>query len=530
MSFILLIITICACSAPQITPDLLTVTIYVDDKNIQVKIPPGSTVQQGIEAAHIVLNSLDTVYPQLYTQLVDGSRLEVTRVREEYYIKQVIIPFSHQELINEALPEGERRLSQPGVNGLEEVTYRRLFENEVEISNNIVKSTVIKEAIPEVVMIGSHSMSEAVYIPGKLAFLSAGNAWIIENTTANRHLAVSTGDLDGRVFSLSKNGKYLLFTRFSSNENSINKLWIASLQANPIKIIDLGVENVVHFAEFNPDATLVAYSTVEWRETAPGWQANNDLFELRLQNDGLIDLSTPLIGSNSGGVYGWWGMGFSWSPDQLRFLYTRPDSIGVIDALDGTQTSLINVNPYQTGANWAWVPGAAWSPDGKVIYAVNHSSSDDNNLESPIFDLVAIPLSGESPLNLVENVGMFAYPVPSPLTQTNDFIDPATGANISQNTFTVAYLQALFPDKSETSTYSLFTIDRDGSNPRKLFPEQDATGLDPQHVVWSPQVIGNEENYTIAVIYNGDIWIIDSGTGVAQQITVDGLTERIDWR
>jgi hypothetical protein len=530
MSFVLLLIAICACSALQNTQDLITVTISVDNKDIQVNLASSSTVQQAINIAQVDLSTLDTVQPLLSTQLVDESRIEVTRVREEYYVEQVIIPFTHQELENEALPQGEKRLSQPGVNGLEEVTYRRLFENEVEVSNIIVKSVVIKEPIPEVIMIGSQPISAATSIPGKIAFLSAGNAWIIKNTTANRQLVISTGDLDGRVFSLSKNGEYLLFTRFSSAENSINKLWLASLEDSPIKIIDLGVKNIVHFAEFNPDSTIVAYSSVEWRETSPGWQANNDLFELSLQDDRLIDPPASIIKPNSGGVYGWWGIGFSWSPDQLRFLYTRPDSIGIIDVRDRILIPLLNIDPYQTGSNWAWVPGAAWSPDGKVIYAVAHATPDINGLVSKEFNLVAIPLSAGEPVNLVKNVGMFAYPVPSPISHTSDYINPTTGENLTQDTFTVAYLQALFPNQSETSQYSLFVIDRDGSNQRKLFPVEGATGLEPQHVVWSPNEMGDQENYAIAFIYSGNIWIIDSGTGVAQQITADGLTERIDWR
>jgi hypothetical protein len=94
----------------------------------------------------------------------------------------------------------------------------------------------------------------------------------------------------------------------------------------------------------------------------------------------------------------------------------------------------------------------------------------------------------------------------------------------------VAYLQAIFPDQSETSGYRLFIIDRDGSNPKSLFPEEGAVGLDPQHVVWSPVSLETSGDYTIALIYNGDIWMIDARTGAAQQITGDGLTNRIDWR
>jgi hypothetical protein len=177
------------------------------------------------------------------------------------------------------------------------------------------------------------------------------------------------------------------------------------------------------------------------------------------------------------------------------------------------------------------VPGAAWSPDGNVVYTVSHTSSKENStLESQEFDLMAVPLTGGMPVELVKNVGMFAYPEPSPVNQNNNFIYNTTGDTLDQKVFSVAYLQAIFPDQSESSGYRLFIIDRDGSNQKSLFPIEGAVGLDPQHIVWSPVSVGDEWDYAIALIYNGDIWIIDVGTGVAQQINGDGLTSRVDWR
>jgi hypothetical protein len=531
-SFILLswFLVLSSCSPTQTTQQLLTITISADHKVYRVKISARSTVQQALESVQINLGELDRVLPALSAKLSLGSEVVVTRIRAETYTRQVVIPFSYQERINEALPEGEKRISQAGVNGLQEVTYQRLFENGVELATETINTTKIKEAIPEVVMVGSQPLTTGVTLPGKLAYLSAGNAWIMEPSTTERKLVVSTGDLDGRVFSLSKNGFFLLFTRFSDNEHSVNKLYIASLLAQPIEILDIGVENVVHYAEFNPESTWVAYSTAERRETSPGWQANNDLFLQQIPVG--IDSEAPktLFKANSGGVYGWWGNTFAWSPDQSCFLVASPDGIGIIDARLGTQAKLLGIEPYHTSADWAWVPGAAWSPDNMVIYTVSHILNHSDGMLSSEFNLVAIPLSGGSPVDIKQSVGMFAYPVASPITMSNEFIDPFSGESLSQTTFTVAYLQADFPEESETSKYSLYLIDRHGSNAHRLFPQEDATGLDPQHVKWSPNVMESSGNDAVALIYNGNIWLIDSGTGVAQQITMDGLTERMDWR
>ena len=102
----------------------------------------------------------------------------------------------------------------------------------------------------------------------------------------------------------------------------------------------------------------MAYSTVEWRETSPGWQANNDLYELGVSPSGFIGSPQSDLEANSGGVYGWWGTEFSWAPDQPDFYIHAQMALGSLTISDGTQTSILNIAPYQTGGNWAWMPGA----------------------------------------------------------------------------------------------------------------------------------------------------------------------------
>ena len=455
----------------------------------------------------------------------------VTRIREEFYTEKVMIPFEHQEFVNEAIPEGESRLSQSGVNGVRENTFRRVFEDGIQVSDTQVKSEVITKPVPEIVMIGSQEVFTSLTIPGKLAYLSAGNAWIIENATANRRCVVSTGDLDGRIFSLSKDGNFLLFTRLSSEPNSINSLWIATVNDNPAKIIDLGAKNIIHYAEFSSDSKMVAYSTGEWLDTTPGWQANNDLYEIKISSSGDIGEPELIKEAGSGGVYGWWGMDLSWSPDQTRFLFSRPDGIGTIDLLDSARKIIFEITPYQTDGDWAWVPGVSWSPEGKSIYTVNHVTPNENKTNgSQQFDLVVIHLNSGTPMTLVQNVGMFAYPIVSPTNKNLALINLDNSEFLDENAFSVAYLQAIYPAASETSDYRLFIVDGDGSNRKSLFPEEDAGGLKPQHIAWSPMALENNDTYAIALIYNGNIWIIETGNGIAHQITGDGLTSRIDWR
>jgi hypothetical protein len=522
---LLLIFLLPACSSPQVKQGQITVTVNTAEGSSTVKIAAGSTVQDAITAAKITLGELDRSEPPFYTVLADGSKVQVIKVSEEFKVEQVEIPFERQTVRNEDLPEGETRLVQAGVNGLEEITYRQVFENGAEVSTNPVKSVVVKEAVPEIMMVGSRAPFAAFDIPGTLAYLSGGNAWVMTNSTGDRRPVVTSSKLDGRVFSLAPDKSWLLFTQRAGGKEVINSLWAAQIEGQANTMADLKVNNVVHFADWIPNSVLrIAYSTVEPREAAPGWQANNDLILLNFSANGWLSKPVNALEASTGGVYGWWGTNFIWSPNGSELAYARPDGIGLVDIHAGTTASVMEINPYQTFGDWAWVPGVSWSPDGKMLYTVDHVNEGNNPASgsaetSPIFDVVAMPLFGAS-IHLVTQAGMFAYPVASPL------LSLASG----ENAYQVAYLQAIFPTQSETSRYKLVVMDRDGSNKRTIFPPEGMPGMEPQQVIWSPQPLPGSDSFSIAVLYQGNIWLVDVNSGQARQLTGEGVVSKIDWK
>jgi hypothetical protein len=180
------------------------------------------------------------------------------------------------------------------------------------------------------------------------------------------------------------------------------------------------------------------------------------------------------------------------------------------------QIPLDEFTPLQTYGDWAWVPGIAWDPNGKNLYRVRHASP----AESQAFDLIVTAVEASHSVALTPGVGMFAYPVPSPLEER------PSGERAHQ----IAYLQAIFPAQSETSRYRLIVMDRDGSNRRALFPVEGAGGLEAQRVFWSPTPLEDSQALALAVIYEGNLWLVDSESGEAWQITGDGLTNRVDWK
>ncbi|HVN54211.1 MAG TPA: G5 domain-containing protein [Anaerolineaceae bacterium] len=499
----------------------MTVSIQADGQTRSLKLAPGTTVKAALNQAGIIIGSLDRTEPPMENVLTDQTQLQVIRVKEIFEVNEVTIPFDHQIIHNESLPEGETLLVQPGVNGTREITYRRVLENNKEISNQEFKTTVIKNAIPEIVMVGIQSPFAATPIPGHLAYLTGGNAWVMEGSTGNRRPLITTGDLDGRIFSLSPDGAWLLYTVKPSkdSQNTINTLWVIKTTETGTQPIDLKTTNVIHYAGWvkNAPNPTITYSTVEPRETAPGWQANNDLNILTFSQSGFLSNRKTIVQPNSGGIYGWWGTNFAWSADGSQMAYARPDSVGLVDLKTGTLQSKLDLIPYQTHSNWAWVPGLAWSPEQTALFTVVHkpAANGGSNEDSQFFDLTALIFAGGQPLSLYPQSGMFAYPSPSPLQ---------SGKN-----YQIAFLKAIFPEQSETSHYRLVVIDRDGSDRKELFPDQGSPGIDPQRVIWSPKPRTGEV-YSIAVLYQGNLWLVDSNGQQTIQVTGDGLTTQVDWK
>jgi Tol biopolymer transport system component len=508
---------ILSCRSPRIGGSI-TITVTADGQTREISVPAGSTVSQALQASGYQPGSLDRIEPPLYATLSEGDSITLVRVLEKFETKDQVIPFERQIVRNETMPEGETRLVQAGVNGLEEVTYRVILEDNVEVSRTVVKNVLLKESLPEIVMVGAQASYAPLNIPGTLAYLSGGNAWIMEGSTANRRVIVSTGDLDGRIFSLSPNGEYLVFTRKSSRpaEEEINTLWAVRTRNLDPKLISLQARNVVHFAAWIPGSNSVAYSTVEPRSATPGWQANNDLYRVSITGGS----PRRLLGSNSGGVYGWWGMSFAFAPDG-KLAYARPDGIGLVDQDGGYLKPLLEITPFNTRSDWAWIPPLAWGADGNSLYFVSHAPAPPpvDSEESPYFDLSGISLENEAAAVFIQSAGMFAYPSASPIRQ-----------NGNERSFQVAFLQSIFIEQSDTSRYRLMVMDRDGSNTRLLFPPADANGLEPQIPVWSPAPLERQSGDFLAVIYQGNLWLVDSGSGDAHQVTGDGLMVRIDWK
>jgi Tol biopolymer transport system component len=518
---LLLLLTLAACESPSPTPKLL-VSLVADGRERTFEYLAPVTVSEFLADAEIELGQLDRVTPERFTQITDGMRVTVVRVAERTECEQVTIPNTRQTVFNEALKPGEELLAQVGQNGVEEVCYVVTIEDG-EVRNRVETSRVeITAPQDEIVYIGPTGQLDPVPITGTLAYVNNNNAWVMRGSSTAKRLLTTSSDLDMRVFTLSPDGSQLLFTRDAEvdRETFLNQLWLirdTSVDAEPIQLVP---EDVLR-AEWIPgQPSTISYSTGEAQQTAPGWRAFNDLWRMRIDPQSGEALSIEeILEPSQGGLYGWWGTVYRWSPDGSALAWAQADSIGLVDLETSEFTPLLQFPVFETRADWSWRANISWSPDAVMLLTTIHGAPVGNEAPqfSPAFNVAITDTDGTFQAEIVKNAGIWAAPQYSPLI-TRPGTEFPTGY--------MAYLQARDITNSINSQaeYDLVVADRDGSNARKLFPESGQPGLSaPQDLAWSP------DGQQIAFIYQGNLWVVDVVSGVANQLTLDSGASKPVW-
>lgn len=514
---ILLITLIIAACTPQETQQQILVSLVADDSVQTYSLPEPITVGQFLRDAEIELEPLDRVNPSLVTQINDGMRVTVVRVTEQTECEETEIAYQQVFRELEGMTE-EQQIGQPGENGIEEVCYRTTIVDGEPGERVEIRRNVTTPPQDEIIYIQPRTELEPRPINGTLAYISNGNAWIMRGSNTARTPLTETGNLDERVFSLSSDGRQLIYTTTTDDEEVFNQLWLISDTTVPSPTpITIPVQDVL-WADWVPGETnTISYSRGEARPTSPGWQAFNDLWVMRIDPDTGEALNIEQVLPESfGGPFGWWGTQFAWSPEGNNLAWIRADSVGLVDFANQTLGEpLVQYAPWNTRRDWSWRTTVSWSPDGNLLTTTTHGppiGSEDPEA-SPVFNVTVVASSGEFNADIVERAGIWSKPAFSP--EVRD-------ANEEFPVGYLAYLQAREWERSITvSEYDLIVADRDGSNARVVFPEAGQPGLGSQDFTWNPD--GSE----IAVIYQDNLWVIDRDSGVAFQLTLGGANHPV---
>ncbi|HHY60201.1 MAG TPA: DUF348 domain-containing protein [Clostridia bacterium] len=143
------------------------VTIIADGKTWTVKAAKPQA-HQVLRAAGVELGELDRVD---YGYREDGSRyIKVTRITEEVIEERVELPFNTFRQPSNQLPAGQRRVLQPGKNGILLNKVKVVKADGVEISREVVSSRLVAEPKTMVVAygIGGSPTTAARHLPWKV--------------------------------------------------------------------------------------------------------------------------------------------------------------------------------------------------------------------------------------------------------------------------------------------------------------------------------------------------------------------------
>ena len=534
-SLLALIILLAACRQPQ-TVAQIRVKLIADGRERTFDVPTATTIDEFLRdpKVDVQYSELDIVNPPPFTQIADGMQITIARVSEKEECETSDVPYKQTQVLNEGLKPGEKKVVKAGQAGSQETCYRVTVIDGTPKDRVITRTTEVKAAQDEIIYIGVSGDVEPVPITGTLAYKSNGNVWIIEGSSTSKKPITTEGDLDSHVFVLSPNGRQLLFTRkadAADSSGAFNHMWMIADVGRSTAPVSLVLDNIL-YADWIPALeNTISYSAAEPSQATPGWLPFHDLWQMRIDPDTGESLGVKqLLKRSGGGLYGWWATRFQWSPDGKKLAWAQADKIGVFDSeallkgdinnFDGALMKYAILVPF---SGWSWRSTLAWSPDDSLLIATTHGAPVGNESpeNSPAFNVSVTDVTGTFDSTIVPNAGIWSAPQFSPM------LTPSEGKFPKGY---MAYLRARDSFNTINGEYDLVVADRDGSNERVLFPGDGRPGLTAQESIfqdrefsWSP------DGHQIAIIYQGNLWIIDAESGISHQLTLDGGASNPIW-
>ena len=169
------------------------------------------TVQDVLREQKIALGDNDRVEPPPFAEVDRSATIAVTRVQITTETLRQPIPFERKLVRDETFPETQMRVLQLGTNGEVEITYTITIENEQETARRETARKIVTQPKNEILAMGTLGSLPGVAVTGSVVYVANGNAWVMRNSSVDKRPLTATGDLDGRVFSLSADGRYLPF-------------------------------------------------------------------------------------------------------------------------------------------------------------------------------------------------------------------------------------------------------------------------------------------------------------------------------
>jgi hypothetical protein len=567
----LLSLALVACGSPALM-GTRTVTLVADGQTRKLATE-AHTVRDLLEKTAITLDADDRVVPAEPTLIEDGMTVNVIRVETRTETEAREVPFDRRTVRDASISGDETQLLEPGVTGIEELTFRVTLEDGVEADRSLVRRVTVREPRTEVLLIGAQVEREPVAITGTIAYIADHNAWVIRRTSTNQRRLTYEGDLDGRVFSLSGDGSHLLYTRAGS-ESSDQPEAEGTPDRGPGPIQDTPgdfepdrwrrpLDDLVGSGKWSENDEL-ADGLVESGPDAPFntlWvldAAAVDAEPVRLEVDNVLwaawepgcDVSNGnggcriafTTGRKAAGNPGWRAENDLWiarpRPSTGELVANRQ----VIEPTGGGSYGW-------WGTSYSWAPGAqglAYGRADEVGVIRAYDGRQKVLAQFPPYRTYApwvwAPGVDWSPEGAFVVATLHGQPVASESPEDSPVFDVWTlkadgtiSAELSSEAGMwaeprfapdnrgIAFGRARTPYTSQISGYDLLVMDRDGSNAHVIFPAQEEIGLRYPEMEWGPGASW------IVAVYEGNLVLIQLPSGGVRQLTDAGGVTAVQW-
>ncbi|WEK54265.1 MAG: G5 domain-containing protein [Candidatus Cohnella colombiensis] len=130
------------------------ITVQADGHE-ELKFTTADTVGEAVEALNLSLGSEDLISPSISTSVEEGMKVTVTRVKTEIIETSEPIGFSVVQEKNANLAEGKQKIVTTGQEGILIHKTMNTYKNGKLVSEKLVESVVSKEAVNQVVAVGT---------------------------------------------------------------------------------------------------------------------------------------------------------------------------------------------------------------------------------------------------------------------------------------------------------------------------------------------------------------------------------------
>lgn len=183
-----------------------SVQLIADGAN-NTRFTTADTVEDALYDLGIALSDQDKVYPPLDSKITPDMKIHVVRVNTVRVEQPQTVPYSVVKTADATLEAGKTKKVQPGSNGQVVHTVEKVFQDGQMISKRWIGKSVVKQATPEVIAVGTKKVVEEA---PKTKVLAAS----IKRTS-------NSVNLGGISFKYKKVLKNVTMTAYSAEEEGI---------------------------------------------------------------------------------------------------------------------------------------------------------------------------------------------------------------------------------------------------------------------------------------------------------------------